>query len=111
MAQSKMQPRIEYLKEKKLAGKRLKMSLTHNRTGELWKSFMPRRAEITNNLTSDLISMQVYKPDHFADFSPANEFEKWSTVEVTDFENIPGDLETFTLTGGLYVFKISKDNI
>lgn len=97
-----MQPRIENLKEKKLMGKRLTMSLADNKTGELWKSFMPRRREITNNLTNDLISMQVYKPKHFADFSPTNEFIKWATVEVADFDNVPSDLETFTLTGGLY---------
>lgn len=97
-----MQPRIENLKEKKLIGKRLTMSLADNKTGELWKSFMPRRREITNNLTNDLFSLQVYKPTHFSDYKPTNEFEKWAVVEVTDFENVPNDMETFTLTGGLY---------
>ena len=97
-----MTPRIEILKEKKLIGKRLTMSLTDNKTGELWKSFMPRRKEITNNLTNDFISMAVYKPTHFADFKPINEFEKWATVEVMDFDSVPDDMETFTLTGGLY---------
>lgn len=97
-----MQPRIETLKAKRLVGKRLTMSLTNNKTSELWKSFMPKRRKITNNLTNDLISMQVYKPNHFAEFSPTNEFVKWATVEVVDFDNVPSDLETFTLTGGLY---------
>jgi len=97
-----MQPRIENLKEKMLVGKRLIMSLANNKTGELWKSFMPRRIEISNNLTNDLISMQVYKPTYFADFIPTNEFEKWAVVEVTDFESVPNDMETFTLAGGLY---------
>jgi AraC family transcriptional regulator len=63
---------------------------------------MPRRREITDTLTNDFISMQVYKPKYFADFSPTNEFEKWATVEVGDFINLPCDLETFNLTGGLY---------
>jgi AraC family transcriptional regulator len=97
-----MTPRIETLKEKKLAGTRLKMSLADNKTGELWKGFMARRKEIINNLTNDLISMQVYNPTYFADFKPMNEFEKWATVEVTDFDCVPEDMETFTLTGGLY---------
>jgi AraC family transcriptional regulator len=97
-----MQPRIETLKDKKLIGKRITMSLVNNKTGELWKSFMPRRREIINNLTNDLISMQVYKPTHFSNFNPANEFEKWATVEVADFDNVPGEMETFTLTRGLY---------
>ncbi len=90
------------------------MSLADNKTSELWRSFMPRRRDITNNLTDDLISMQVYKPTYFIDFKPTNEFEKWATVEVTDFDNVPNDLETFTLTGGLYaVFNykgLSTDN-
>ena len=97
-----MTPRIEHLKEKKLVGKRLKMSLADNKTGELWKSFMPRRKEIANNLTTDLISMTVYQPNHFADFNPTREFEKWAAVEVADFENVPDDVETFTLAAGLY---------
>ena len=63
---------------------------------------MPGRRGITNNLTNDLISMQVYKPTHFVDFRLTNEFEKWATIEVADFDNVPGDMETFTLTGGLY---------
>lgn len=109
-----MTPRIEILKEKKLVGKRLKMSLVNNRTGELWQNFMPKRREITNNKSNDLISMQVYKPTHFADFKPTNEFEKWATVEVTNFEKVPAGMETFVLKSGLYaVFDykgLSSDN-
>lgn len=97
-----MEPKIELLKEKKLVGKRLTMSLSDNKTGELWRSFMPRRREITNNLTRDLISMTIYKPTHFADFSPINDFEKWAAVEVSDFNHVPNEMETFTLTAGLY---------
>lgn len=97
-----MNPRIETLAEKKLIGQRITMSLANNRTGELWRSFMPRRKEIANNISSELISMAVYKPSHFANFNPANEFEKWATVEVTDFSSVPANMETFTLIGGLY---------
>lgn len=97
-----MEPRIETSNEKKLVGKRLTMSLSDNKTGELWKSFMPRHKEITNNLTNDFISMAIYAPAHFADFKPTNVFEKWATVEVTDIEHVPNDMETFTLAAGLY---------
>jgi AraC family transcriptional regulator len=57
-----MTPTIQHLTEKKLIGKNLTMSLVNNQTAELWKSFAPRRKEITNNTTNDLISMQVYEP-------------------------------------------------
>ena len=70
-----MKPRIENLTDKKLIGKRLTMSLVNNRTGELWQNFMPKRSEISNNVSNDLISMQVYKPTHFV---------FWSCVIVSD---------------------------
>lgn len=95
-------PRIELLKEKKLIGKHLTMSLVNNKTAELWKSFMPKRNEITNSLTQELISMQVYSPTHFINFKPTNEFEKWACVEVSNFDTLPDNMETFVLTAGLY---------
>ena len=49
-----------------------------------------------------MISMQVYSSLYYADFKPSNEFEKWATVEVTDFDIVPNEMEPFTLTGGLY---------
>lgn len=94
--------RIETTNEKRLVGKRLTMSFANYRTGELWKSFMPRQNEITNNLTGDLITTVVYKPKYFADFKPTNEFEKWATVEVADFDNVPNEMDTFILPSGLY---------
>lgn len=94
---------IEILPEKKLVGKRMKMSLSDDKTRELWKSFMLRRKEIKNNLTNDLFSMQVYdKSLNFVNFTQDTVFEKWAAAEVSDFNNIPADMEPFTLTGGLY---------
>lgn len=97
-----MEPRIETLQDKKLVGTRLSISLANNKTGDIWKNFIPRLREITNNLSSDLISMAIYKPNYFSDFKPTNEFEKWAAIEVADFDNLPNGLETFTLKGGLY---------
>jgi AraC family transcriptional regulator len=104
-----MYHRLEILPEKKLVGKQMKMSLSDNKTGLLWKSFMQRRKEIRNNITSALYSLQVY--DHSIDFASFNQdtvFEKWAAVEVADFDNIPPDMETFLLTGGLYAVFIHK---
>ncbi len=97
-----MEPRIETLAEKKLVGKRVRMSLIDNRTGELWRSFLPRRKEVRSQVSSELYSMQVYGPDYFKTFSPAKEFDKWTAVEVTDFAAVPDDMDTFTLPVGLY---------
>lgn len=97
-----MTPRIETINEKKLVGKRLTMSYANYKVGELWKSFMPGRKDILNNLSSDLISLAIYKPTHFEDFHPTNEFERWATVEVADFDKVPNEMEAFVLPGGLY---------
>src|SRR4029079_8899825 len=61
-----------------------------------------RRSEVANSVSRDLISMQIYAPTHFEEFKPTNEFDKWATVEVTDFEKVPADMDTFTLSEGLY---------
>lgn len=97
-----MTPRIVKLQEKKLVGKRLTMSFANFKMPELWGSFIPRRNEIINVVNNDLISLVVYQPNHFKDFKPTNEFERWAAVEVSDFDNVPEDLETFILPGGLY---------
>jgi AraC family transcriptional regulator len=97
-----MIPRTETINEKKLVGKRMTMSYADYRIGELWASFMPRRKEITNTLTNDLISLVIYAPNHFIDFKPTNQFERWATVEVENFNNVPDELETYNLSSGLY---------
>lgn len=96
-----IKPEIKTLKEKKLIGIHINMSLNNNRTMELWKKFMPRKKEILNNISEDLISMQVY--DNGIILGDVNQsFEKWATKEVMTFDNIPEGMETFTLAEGLY---------
>lgn len=78
------------------------MSFANYKMGELWRTFSPRRKEINNSLTNELISLAIYKPNHFVDFHPANEFERWAAVEVASFDHVPAEMETFILQGGLY---------
>ena len=96
-----LQPRIVTVKEKKLVGKSRKMSLLNNQTFELWRSFMPERRNIKNQLSSHLISMRVYEgvlqPDDLA-----QNFYKWAAVEVSQFDAVPSNMEMFVLNGGLY---------
>jgi AraC family transcriptional regulator len=104
-----MEPEFKILLPKKLIGQRIITSFSENRTVELWQKFMPHRKEINNNLTSDLISMQVYPDSYdFKSFNPITRFEKWAAVEVADFDTIPEGMETFTLFGGLYAVFIHK---
>lgn len=103
-----MEPRIEILAEKKLVGKSIKMSLTNNRTYELWSSFMPRRKEIPNTTDSLLYSMQVYDSGYFEKFDPNTEFTKWAAVEVSNSSDIPEGMQTYLLEGGLYAVFVHK---
>lgn len=103
-----MDPVIKILAEKKLIGKRMTMSFSDNKTIELWKSFMPKRKEIRNNIGTELYSMQIYAPLFFNDFNPNTSFEKWATIEVTDFNTVPKEMESFTLTSGLYAVFLYK---
>ncbi len=96
-----IQPKIKNLPQKKLIGKKLKMSLGDNKTFELWRSFMPRLNEIANKKGNEKFSLQIYtEPIRLGDIK--QEFEKWALVEVSDFKNVPNEMETFELESGLY---------
>jgi AraC family transcriptional regulator len=104
-------PRLEMLPPKKLIGKRLNMSFANNQTSELWRSFMPYRREIKNATGIDLFSLQNYTTiNSFQDFNPDTIFEKWAAIEVADFDNVPEEMETFVLEGGLYAVFDYKGN-
>jgi AraC family transcriptional regulator len=108
-----MKPVITTTTEKKLVGKRVHMSLVENKTRDLWRSFMPHRKDIQNTVSNEMISMSVYsQPLRLGDLH--QKFYKWAAVEVSDFDNVPDEMETFTLEGGLYaVFHyqgLSTDN-
>ena len=105
-----MQPQLKFLSERNLIGTRMTMTFAHNKTAELWKTFMPRRHEITNNVDTLLYSMQIYSPSFFDAFNPNKEFEKWATMEVTNFTTIPQGMETFILPSGLYAVFLYQGN-
>ena len=103
-----MKPEIRILDEKKLIGKRIKMSYTDNKTHELWRSFMTGRKEIQNSIGTELYSVEVYPPAFFENFNPGNDFEKWAAIEVTDFDNIPDSMETIIIPEGNYAVFVHK---
>jgi len=97
-----IQPRIITLESHQLVGMSLKMSLTNNKTFQLWSKFGPRIKEIKNRVSNDKFSLQVYNPNHFKNFNPKIEFVKWAAVAVTTLDQVPNGLESFFLEGGLY---------
>ena len=103
-----MNPRIEILSGKKLVGDRVKMNFIVNKTGDLWRNFMPRRKNIRNIVGSELYSVEVYPATFFNHFNPNDEFEKWAAVEVGDDNYIPDDMEKLVIPEGLYAVFIHK---
>ncbi|WP_372751907.1 GyrI-like domain-containing protein [Labilibaculum sp.] len=92
--------RIEIIDEKTLVGKNMKMSLTNNKTSELWKSFMQERNQIKHRINSDFISLQNYPDGYFDSFNPNTEFEKWACVEVAKLDYLPEGMRTFKINAG-----------
>jgi AraC family transcriptional regulator len=84
------------------------MSFSMNKTRALWQSFMPLRNEIRNSIGSELYSIEIYEPLFFNNFNSEREFEKWAAVEVTDFETVPANMETFSSPYGLYAVFLHK---
>ncbi len=97
-----MTPILKTIPERKFIGKSLSTSLTKNKTFELFSSFMPRKKEILNTVTTDVFDLKIYPISYFSAFNPTTPFTKWALVEVSNFENIPNDMDTFMLKSGLY---------
>jgi AraC family transcriptional regulator len=55
--------------------------------------------------------MQKYDASYFNTFNPNTEFEKWAAVAVTDFNEIPEEMEPFILAGGLYAVFVHKGDV
>ena len=108
-----MENRIETLEPTLILGKSLEMSLSNDRTMELWKSFGPLVKTIKNRKNRSLISMQRFdQPFDPSNLDPEASFTKWAGAEVSDqkpgvpVENHSPDLALYEIKGGLYaVFK------
>lgn len=91
--------RIEIIKAKKLIGFSTSTSFQDDKTPVLWRQFMMRRKEISNRISNQLFSLQIY-PENF---TPDQNFRKYALAEVSDFDNIPNDFDTFELESGKYL--------
>ena len=103
-----MQPRFETLSSKIIAGKKIGMSFSQNKTAALWQSFMPQRAAIKNKVDKAFYSVEVYPDAFFERFKPDAEFEKWAGVEVSDNTESPADIELLEIPAGLYAIFLHR---
>lgn len=105
----KVQPRFEKCPKLSLVGKKLLMSIIENRTQELWKSFMPKRGQITNRVGEEYYSVEVYSGlDYFKAFDPIKKFEKWAAVKVNDYNSVPETMEQLIIPEGDYAVFLYK---
>lgn len=88
---------------------RITTSSANDSTPAMWRQFMPRRKEIINTLSDELISMQVFDASiPFSDFDANTQFTNWAAVEVNDFNGVPQAMETHTIQGGKYAVYMHK---
>ncbi len=97
-----MQPIIKSIQEKQLIGIHKEMSLTENKTSELFREFMPRRKEIHHLKDNNTFEMMAYPHGYFRSFNPSTKFTKWALAEVSAIDNIPSNMLTYTLVEGQY---------
>lgn len=96
-----IEPIIKTIADKKLIGKKLRMSLQNNLTPKLWGEFMPQRKEIQNGLNANLFSMRIY--DNITDIgNPSAEFNKCAAVEVSEVDSVPEGMEILVVPAGSY---------
>ncbi|PWJ60558.1 AraC family transcriptional regulator [Dyadobacter jejuensis] len=88
---------------RKLVGQHLTMSLADNHTFRLWQQFRSLQQRITNPVSADLFSVQIYPNGFDFTFSTLHSsFVKWAAIEVLDFQSVPPEMSTLDLPGGLY---------
>jgi len=95
------QPEIVELKPKKLVGMNTRSSKKDKNIAALWQNFMSRFHEIENKGT-DRYGVHPFDSELEEGFDDNTAFERWATVEVSDFDNIPDGMEKHELQGGKY---------
>lgn len=104
-----MEPRIEFLPQRKLVGQSIETTLSDDKTVALWQQFIPIQKSLKNSVSNDFFSVQIYDPSiRFDSFTPQTVFTRWAAVEVSNFKDIPDALSPLTLQGGLYAIFIHK---
>lgn len=92
--------RIEDLPLTHLVGQRITTTLANDQTLHLWQRFMPRRMEIKATDSPVLYAVQVFS--HKGEFTPETPFEKWATLAVHTYQDVPDEMETLDLPAGQY---------
>lgn len=104
----KVEPQIIEMSRKLLVGIKQSMSVSDNRTVDLWRHFMSRQNQIPHRSNRDFISLQEFDSNYFEHFDPDRTFTKWAAVQVTHFGSIPEGMEKLELEEGKYAVFLYK---
>lgn len=99
---SALQPRILDAPARRLLGCSLLMSRAEDQTALLWRTFMPRRREITAAISPDLFSVTQYPAGYFAAYDPHTAFRKWAAVAVAEAAPVPAGMAPLIIPPGQY---------
>ena len=102
-----MNPKIKTCSEIKVIGlsSKTKLNEPHNIL-ELWKEFMPRKHELKNIVSEELIALQIFNLQENGE--PEAEFDIWACAEVTGFNAIPQNMKSFSIPSGTYAVFLHK---
>lgn len=90
-----------------LYGKSLHMNRLQDKTADLWKSVMP--AMMQQKLkNSALVSLQIFPPNYFSQYSPANFYTKWALCAIATETAQSLGYQSFQVPPGLYAMFIYK---
>ncbi|MCA1022906.1 GyrI-like domain-containing protein [Halobacillus litoralis] len=104
-----MEPQIVQLGNMYLMGESRRMTLTGDKTVELWRSFKPKVKTIQGQKDGYFYNLSIY-PEGFDlnTFTSDTRFTRWAAVHVHADEELREGLESFLLHGGLYAVFIHK---
>ena len=100
-----MIPVVKQIPDKLIIGRKIATSITQYNPFELWSKFMPKRKEILNPISAEVLSIQIFQEDTFAStsFNENTLFDMWAAIEVTKIEQPPADMESYIIYGGTFV--------
>ena len=84
-------------------GQSLTMSLVHDCTPELFRSFMPVRKTFQSiDQEAIVYDIRVYPKDYYTTFNPAKEYTKWAAVRISEDRFQDAGEDYISISAGLY---------
>ena len=112
MIPTELAAEVKWVNEFCLTGMQTDISIAENHTVLLWKKFMPRKREITNQLSEALYSVQVYPPAfNFVRPDVNMPFAKWVAVETSCNAKAPEQMEVLSVPAGHYAVFLHKGTL